>query len=142
MVSSRFSGKHSIKRPAVCHKELYDLPAVYATDLPTQLSAMAIWRDTAIPIDLAETFALYYNPVGREWVGSSGDTGYNLAVRIEVMPAHDTYDFFLELRTGTAVLDDDSWHDEIVAPPRPFNSGLLFHTYAWPADYNELRVLN
>lgn len=142
MVSSRFSGKQTIKLPAVCRKELYNLPLVYATSLPTQLSAMAIWRDAAIAVDLAESFPLVFNASANEWQGRSGDSGLNLAVRIAVMPAADTYDFFLELRNGTSLLDDDSWHGEVVAPPRPFDSGLLQHTYAWPTDYNELRVLN
>lgn len=142
MVSSRFSSKKTIKLPAVCHKELYDLTDVYATSLPSQLSALAIWRDTIVPTDLAESFALYWNASVPGWTGQSGRTGLNLAVRVEVMPTKDTYDFFIELRDGSAVLDDDSWHGSVVSPSRPFNSGLLAHTYTWPGDYNELRILN
>ena len=142
MVSSRFSGKQTIKIPAVCHKELYGLPLVYPTPLPTQLSVLAVWRDPLIPVNLAESFALLYNASAKEWTGQSGNTGRNLAVRIAVQPAADTYDFFITLRTGTAVLDDDSWHGQIVTPARPFDAGILRHDYGYPNDYNELRVLN
>lgn len=142
MMSSRFSGKQTIKLPAVCHKELYDLPLVYATPLPSQLSVVAIWKDAAAAIDIAESFPLFFNASANTWTGQSGNEGLVLAVTIAIMPPVDTYDLLLELRRGTTVLDDDSWHDQIIAPPRPFNSGLLFHDYGPPLDYNELRVLN
>jgi hypothetical protein len=142
MTSSRFSGKQTIKLPAVCHKELYDLEPVYAKQLPSQLSAMAIWNDIGIPINIAESFPLLFNASANAWTGQSANVGYNLAVTIAVLAAPDTYDLTLELRIDTTVLDDDSWHDQVIAPPRPFDSGLLSHTYVWPTDYNELRVLN
>lgn len=142
MVSSRFSGKQTVKLPAVCHKELYDLPLVYAKPLPTQLSVLAIWKDTTTPADVAESFPLFWNAAIPGWAGQSGNTGLNLAVTIAVLPAADTYDLSLQLRNGTALLDDDSWHGQTIAPPRPFDSGLLFHDYGPPTDYNEIRVLN
>ena len=142
MASSRFSGKQTIKLPAVCHKELYDLPDVYVHPLPTQLTVLAIWRDTTVPVDLAESFPLFWNAAHNEWTGQSASTGWNLAVTIAALAAENTYDLTLELRTATSVLDDDSWHGQIIAPPRPFNSGLLRHVYAWPEDYNQLHVLN
>jgi hypothetical protein len=142
MTSSRFSGKQTIKLPAVCHKELYDLPAVYATDLPTQLSVLAVWKDANIPVYLAESFALLFDAGLPGWAGMSGVLGFNLAVTIVILPAEDTYDLTIELRANTAVLDDDSWHNQVITPSRPFDSGLLFHDYGPPTDYNELRVLN
>jgi hypothetical protein len=142
MTSSRFSGKQTIKLPAVCHKELYDLPAVYATDLPTQLSVLAVWKDANIPVYLAESFALLFDAGLPGWAGVSGVLGFNLAVTIVILPVDDTYDLTISLRSGATVLDDDSWHDQVIKPPRPFDSGLLFHDYGPPTDYNEIRVLN
>jgi len=142
MVSNRFSGKRTIKLPVVCHKELYGLPLVYATELPTQLSAVAIWRDHALPIAIAESFPLVWSDAIPGWSGRSGDIGFNLAVTVVVMAPPNTYDFQLELRHDTSLLDDDSWHAKIVKPPRPFDPGLLMHVYNWPIDYNELRILN
>lgn len=142
MVSSRFSGKQSIKIPAICHKELYGLPDVYVTTLPTQLSALAVWNDSLIPVAIAESFPLFWSGAIPGWTGKSGDIGSNLVVTIKTTGVEAIYDFYLELRDGDTVLDDDSWHGRTVFPARPFDPGLLRHVYHWPTNYNELRILN
>ncbi len=142
MASSRFSGKQTIKLPAVCRKELYGLHDVYQTKLPTQLSAVAIWNDDLIPVAIAESFPLFWSAALNGWTGRSGTIGYNLVVTVIAMPNPNVYDFHLQLKNGANVIDDDSWHGRTVSPPRPFDAGLLIHVYDWPADYNELRILN
>lgn len=140
MGGSRFSGKRTIKLPPVCHKELYDLPPPYVANLPTSLSALAIWFEGAFGWTIAESFRLVEDPSIPGWFGCSGIIGLNVAVTVERMPTPLLYDILLEVRQDEVTSDDDSWHGIEIPDGPPYDSGLLTHLWGWPTDYTRVRI--
>ena len=115
--------------PAWCKKGTWIglVPLIFG--MPVKMAVFARWKQDhcLVYVDLIESFQISFNSDTKDWVGSSGNKGPNLAIEIATLDEANSYDIELMLRNNQDVIDSHTWSNQTIPAKRPLDTGRLEH---------------